>query len=415
MGFKIGICGAGRFSKSFIPLFKAHPLVDEVVLADLLPERLQKMAREFDIDRTFGSLDELCESDVHAIAIMTQRHLHGEQALQSLKAGKHVYSAVPIGQTVDEIRSIINFVEKTDQIYMMGETCYYFPSAIYCRNRFRKGDFGNIFYSEGQYLHDMSDFYEPYKFSGGKDWKKVAGIPPMYYSTHSVSMILSVTGAYSTSVSCLGYKDNHEDGIFKADANLWNNVFSNETALMRTSDGGIMRINEFRRVGWKSSRQVGTSSSIYGTKGCFEAHANSQIWTTIDPKEMTDLNDLLSCRYKLVQDIDSPKLKNLPQEFPSGVSNVHPIERLPREFIDLPNGHLGSHQFLVDDFCKAVIAGALPPNHAWDAAKYCIPGLIAHQSALCDGKLMNIPDFGDPPEHWQHLDPQADIIYKSLS
>ena len=80
-----------------------------------------------------------------------------------------------------------------------------------------------------------------------------------------------------------------------------------------------------------------------------------------------------------------------------GVAAVHPVERLPREFAGLPNGHAGSHQFLVDDFVKSCISGDLPSNNVWDAARYVLPGLIAHESALQGGALLPIPDLGDPP------------------
>jgi hypothetical protein len=81
-------------------------------------------------------------------------------------------------------------------------------------------------------------------------------------------------------------------------------------------------------------------------------------------------------------------------------SQVHPVERLPKEFIGLPNGHNGSHQFLVDDFVKAcagVISekGGTLPNNAWQAARYTIPGIIAHESSVRGGELQEIPDFGE--------------------
>ena len=79
------------------------------------------------------------------------------------------------------------------------------------------------------------------------------------------------------------------------------------------------------------------------------------------------------------------------------VSAVHPVERLPRAFAGLPNGHAGAHQFLVDDFVKGCAGGGLPPNNAWDAARYMLPGLVAHESALRGGELLPVPDLGDPP------------------
>jgi len=81
----------------------------------------------------------------------------------------------------------------------------------------------------------------------------------------------------------------------------------------------------------------------------------------------------------------------------AGVSQVHDVARLPREFVGLPNGHVGSHQFLVDDFVKCCVAGELPPCNVWQAARYVLPGLIAHESALRGGELLEIPDFGDAP------------------
>lgn len=72
MGLTIGVCGAGEFaSSSFIPLFQAHPDVQEVRIAEVLPERRSRQARRFGIETTYASLDELCRSDVDAIGIFT--------------------------------------------------------------------------------------------------------------------------------------------------------------------------------------------------------------------------------------------------------------------------------------------------------------------------------------------------------
>ena len=154
MGIRIGICGTGAFADSFIPLFKHHPEVENVVLCDLDAEKLATKCARFEIEARCGSLDELCETDVDAVAIITQHHLHGPQAVQVLTAGKHVYSAVPSAISMEEISRLVGTVEATGLIYMIGETSYYYPCAIYCRNRFENGDFGEIVYGEAEYYHD---------------------------------------------------------------------------------------------------------------------------------------------------------------------------------------------------------------------------------------------------------------------
>jgi predicted dehydrogenase len=400
MGLKVGVCGAGQFASSFIPLFQAHPAVDEVYLAEVFPERRAAQAARFGIRRAFASLEELYASDCDAVALFTQRWLHGPQALAALAAGKHVYSAVPAAITVEEMTALVRAVERTGLTYMVGETSYYYPVTLYCRERFRRGDFGRFVYGEGEYLHDMTHgFYAAYQHSGGEEWKRTASFPPMLYPTHSVSMVLSVTGARLTHVACLGQIDAEEDGVFKADVSLWQNEMSNQTALFRSSDGGMVRINEFRRVGLSGGASV--RLSLYGTRGSFEEQTNARVWNTLgkdDPANMTDLSDLLECKPLPIpesarREVDAA----LQEDFFMGVSAVHPVERLPASFAGLRNGHYGSHQFLVCDFIEAIVNRTLPPNNVWESARNCLPGIIAHESAKQGGALLTIPDFGDPP------------------
>ncbi len=77
---------------------------------------------------------------------------------------------------------------------------------------------------------------------------------------------------------------------------------------------------------------------------------------------------------------------------------MHDVGRLPSSYVGMPNGHNGSHQFLIDDFVTACAHRILPPNNVWDVARYLVPGLVAHESALQEGTVLEVPDFGDAPE-----------------
>jgi hypothetical protein len=123
---------------------------------------------------------------------------------------------------------------------------------------------------------------------------------------------------------------------------------------------------------------------------------------------MERLDDVLACGEIPVAEPQADVHSTVLKEFHCGASAVHPVGRLPREFAGLGNGHQGSHQFLVDDFVKAVVSNRLPPNHIWAAARYCAPGLVAHQSAEKGGERLPVPDFGAPPETWAMLDPDGE-------
>ena len=398
MKMKIGIVGCGSFSACFVPLFRAHPLVGEVVLSDIMPERMNAMAKENEIARQIARFDELLKTDVDAIAIFAQRQLHGPMAVAAMRAGKHVYSAVPMGMSIAEIEEILKTAAETKLLYMMGETSYYYPCTIFCREKYQSGEMGKFVYAEAQYHHDMQHMYKSFQRTGGEDWRKLAGLPPMYYPTHSTSMILSCTGAHATELSCMGYRDSHEDGIFRVGANCWDNVFSNESALMRTSDGGVIRVNEMRRIGWRSPTDS-VYMNFYGELSSYEQTALTQCYVHRDlDKPAADVSDLLRLSASLERHGYTAELeKNSSHDFYSGVAKVHDTSRLPEVFRKLANGHSGSHQFLVDDFITALHNGTLPPCHAWNSARWNIPGLVAHESAKQDGIKLAVPDYGDVP------------------
>ncbi len=447
MGIKVGLCGMGFFGRHFVPLFKAHPFVEEVVLAELRADRLAEVAEEHGIERTVESMDELVKTDVDAIAIFTQRWTHGPLAVQALDAGKHVYSAVPAAVTLEELGALVEAVERTGLVYAMGETSFYRPQTIWCRRKFAAGDFGEFVYGEGQYHHNMAHwFYLPFYDANGPDWKRFASVPPMWYPTHSVSHVLGVTFGRFTRTSCFGRADDHEDGIFDRQLSAFDNDFSNQSALFRTADGGMARINEFRRTAAGESRQ-----SIIGTRGAYEEQVNPHrgevsvrqqidgteseaedtaqsigVWTEIgfekDPHKPDGSYDYANAQhwsFKKKEDvtrihrldgveITEANLGDLPREYLGrrhlGVSCVHPVERLPKEFVGLRNGHCGSHQFLVHDFVEAIRTGLLPPNHVWLAARFTAPGIVAHESCRREGERLEIPDFGRPPADARCMD-----------
>ena len=427
MKVKIGIVGYGYFSKDFVNLFGKHPDVEKVCVAELVEERREEIKKAHPEVTVYSSYDEMLENaDINCVAVFSQRQLHGPMVIKALKAGKHVYSAVPIGCTIEEIEEIVKLVKKTHLVYMMGETCYYYPSAIYCREKYQNGDFGKFVYAEAQYYHDIREMYRDFKHSGGPQWKRVAGIPPMYYPTHSISMVFSAIGQHATKVSCMGLRDDYPDDIFGEKKNDFENPFSNETAVFRMSGGGVVRINEFRRVGInKPSTYI---TCFYGEDAAYDRVTDNHFFQ-IAP--FTDRNGTKHEMY--LENVSDELMPETYLKFKSGVTmksmgsrfsemewddhkspvssaaiegfaKIQNRDRLPKSFRNIPPfSHFNSHPFLVDDFCRAVVEGKLPPNNAWDAARYMIPGLIAHESALRGGELMDIPDLGDAPADFERL------------
>ena len=410
---RICIIGCGRFSPFFVPLFKAHPVVEKVYVCDIRPERAEDFSKRFDVE-IINSFEEAIASDtINAVAIFTPRFTHGKLVIEALKAGKHVYSSVPCAVDVDEIREIEELVRKTRLTYSMGETGYYRAATIFCRREYRKGTFGAFAYGEAQYNHDIRKMENSFRSFGGEEWRKYAGIPPMWYPTHSTSMILgAMPGVYAKKVVAFGFKGSPRTDIFGTDGqNFYDNPFSNTAMLLELSNGGIARISENRCLGWHCPETF--ISQFYGTEGCYEfsvARHSLSRWKRDYPDviQLTDVTDQLQPPdlYKRINENYAQALKDIShaEGYIQGTpSPIHPIERLPKEFDGLKNGHNGTHKFIVDDFCRAYETGKLSPCNIWQVARFNIPGLMAHQSALAGGATMDVVDLGDPPEDWEVL------------
>jgi predicted dehydrogenase len=390
VSISIGILGAGNFGSQFTQLFRAHPQVEAVFNTDLKPEKAAAVREAFDLRGTFADFDEMLASDVDAIAIFTQRWLHGPLAVQALRAGKHVYSAVPMGISEEEISGIIRAVEDTGLVYMMGETSYHNPAAIFAREKLREGQFGRVFYTEGDYVHDMDlGFYKAYQRSGGANWQPTASFPPLMYPTHAIGGVLSVLPSHAVTVSAIGVRDQENDGVFDRAISMWDNDFSNATALFEMSDGGVMRTNEMRRAGYPSPIRE-SRFRFFGTEGSFEQLAEVSVWQ--DKHSVVDVSSELNT---VKPSISENSLSDL--HFASGYAPIQDTSRIPKELLSLPNGHEGVHHYLVDDFVRAVVHNTLPPVNAWQAARYTLPGIFAHASAKGGGARIAIPDFGDAP------------------
>jgi len=155
-------------------------------------------------------------------------------------------------------------------------------------------------------------------------------------------------------VSCIGISDDRGDGVFDRSVSLWGNDFSNMTALFGLADGGTMRTNEFRRVGYWNGHE--SRFRFYGTEQVFEQSGHG---ATLSVKtegedyakgETRDISDLFFTQGGQVPegfgDIDPA----LMQSFASGTAPVQDRSRLPKEFEGAHNGHEGAHHFLADDF-----------------------------------------------------------------
>ena len=398
---KITICfiGCGSFARCFVPLFKAHPYVERVYVCDLVAAKAKEYSDTFGVEIIPTFEDALKREDIDSIAIFVERHLHGPLVCKALEAGKNVYSAVPMASTVEECQEIVELTKQTGLVYMMGETCIYYPCSMFCKEEYEKGTFGRFIYGEAQYHHDLLHFSKEFR-----EARATSAVPPFLYPTHSTAMLLNAVGDHVVKVSAVGYRDEEPDTPFRKGENPWDNEFSDEFSLMQLAGGGTIRVNEFRRIGYKAPSSY--VSSFYGTKAAYQFNNAQHLLTHLTEKgvDLEDVSDEVNPRAMTLHKNDADfkqKVANHSWQWtdqsPAQDETIAARPHLTPEFMAIPSGHMNSHRLLVDDFCSAVYNKTLPPVNAWAAARYTIPGLVAHKSACMGGVLLDVPDCGDAP------------------
>lgn len=416
MGISLGLVGLGDFGSCFADLFKSHPLVDRIALCDMEESRVERFAAspffqdKFNHRDAFLSLDEICQAELDALVIITQPWMHAPQCIQAMESGKHVYSAVPIisipddDETLDWIDKLVDTSRRTGRSYMLGETTFYRPQAMYCRRMATEGRFGDFVYAEGEYCHDVDEHCNLREVTrsrtGNKAGRESAALMqayadrgcrggPMHYPTHSTSGPVCVMQAHAVKVTAYGYANTNEDPHFTDSA------YSNEVALFKMSNGASVRIAELRETPGILAQQAETFR-VMGSRGSFSENRFFEIerpdFTKID---YDNLNK--PTRQKLT---DAEMRDPLPPEVEDAFKQAmnQDVDPTDLQNIDFnPQGHGGSHPYLVHEFVDAVANGRQPAINIWEAARYMVMGVRAHQSALRDGETLDVPDWGDAP------------------
>ena len=337
---RVGLAGYGvcKFATAFG--FQDHPNVEVVAVSDLIPDRCAELAKVARCTKTYSSCEELVKDDkVEAVFIATDAPSHARLAVQALKKGKHVASAVPaVFGSLEDAEELFKAVQAGGRKYMMFETSYYHADVHAMREIYRAGGFGKLVYSEGEYYHYMDTPIDSYK-----GWR--VGLPPQWYPTHSNAYYVGVTGGSFTEVSCMGMPSKIEH-LLPAN-NPYKNPFGTEIAMFRTSEGGMSRMG----VSWDSPGNGGEMGRIRGQTGSFYG------------------------KYDGLE-------KNLP-----------PTKRPPLPPSVQPGGHGGSHGYLMNEFVLSILQDRTPLVDVAQALNMTVAGIVAHQSAMKGGELLKIPQF----------------------
>jgi predicted dehydrogenase len=108
---KVGVVGCGNISPIYLKNSKRFEVFDVVACADLILERAESRAEEYDVPRVCTTEELLADPEIEIVLNITTPQSHAEVGLAALEAGKSVYNEKPLAIRREDGRAMVDLAE----------------------------------------------------------------------------------------------------------------------------------------------------------------------------------------------------------------------------------------------------------------------------------------------------------------
>jgi 2-hydroxy-4-carboxymuconate semialdehyde hemiacetal dehydrogenase len=138
---KICVAGQGAFGIKHIEAVRNIPGIEVATLAGGSPDSTKEVAAKFGIPHWSTDLGEcLAQPGVEAAILATPTQMHAKQAVQCMRAGKHVQVEIPMADTVADAEMVVKVQKETGLVAMAGHTRRFNPSHQWVHKRIKAGE-----------------------------------------------------------------------------------------------------------------------------------------------------------------------------------------------------------------------------------------------------------------------------------
>ena len=250
---RVGVIGLG-VGERHIHGYKQIEGVEVVACCDTDPDKLSAVAdRQGVADRYTDYHDLVRRSDIDAISICSYDDAHVEQAVACFREGKHVMCEKPIALDRAGLESVVRAQQDSGKFLSSNLILRQSPRFIAVRDMVRNGDFGDLHYMEGDYLHQIL-----WKITEG--WRGRMDFYCVAYGggIHLIDLMRWIAGEEVGEVAAMAAKKVTRDTPFPYPDTM--------TALLRF-DSGLMAKST---TSFATQRRQIHTLNVYGTRLSFE-------------------------------------------------------------------------------------------------------------------------------------------------
>ncbi|HTU69924.1 MAG TPA: Gfo/Idh/MocA family oxidoreductase [Candidatus Baltobacteraceae bacterium] len=138
----VALAGQGAFGVKHLEAIANIDGVNVISLTGGRPESTQAVAERFRIPHWTTDLGEtLARPGLDAVIIASPTQIHRRQAEQSMRAGKHVLVEIPVADSVEDARALVEVQRETGVVAMAGHVRRFNPSHRFLHERIERGEF----------------------------------------------------------------------------------------------------------------------------------------------------------------------------------------------------------------------------------------------------------------------------------
>jgi 2-hydroxy-4-carboxymuconate semialdehyde hemiacetal dehydrogenase len=138
---KIVLAGAGAFGIKHLDAIRAIGGIEVASVVGRTLEPTRAVAQKYGIAHATTELAEaLALPDVTAAILATPTQLHAAQALECLRAGKHVQVEIPLADNWADAQAVAELQQRTGLTCMVGHTRRFNPSHQWLHQRIARGE-----------------------------------------------------------------------------------------------------------------------------------------------------------------------------------------------------------------------------------------------------------------------------------
>jgi len=164
--YDVGIVGAGWVSGEHIKAFQKNPHSRVAAITSRTEEKARAKAKEHNLRcNTYSDYDKMLEKEsLDIVVVCTPHHLHADQTVKAVEAGKHVLIEKPMAINLEDLARERDAVRKHRVRTLVSFVLRWNPFFETVKKLLSDDALGKIYYAEADYISAVGKWYSGYKW-----------------------------------------------------------------------------------------------------------------------------------------------------------------------------------------------------------------------------------------------------------